>query len=254
MRAPGRHFGEADALSLQHGLLPGERLPAQHRHVDVGRRELDGVAHPAGRLGGDQRGARAAERLVDRLAGAAVVLDRPAHALDRLLRAVHRLGVLRPAGDLPQGGLLAVAGPVALAAHGIPAGFVLPVVVTPPEHQPVLGPDDLRPDLEARRDQALGHRRGVQGAVPHVCDVAGEQRPGLAPVRPVVVRHLAHALRVAQPRPVAPGRVVFHAVGWVGHHQVRAHAVQRALDRRCVGAVAADQPVAAQQPDVARAA
>ena len=35
---------------------------------------------------------------------------------------------------------------------------------------------------------------------------------------------------------------------------MRAHAVQHALDRRRVGAVAADQAVPAQQPDVARPA
>src|SRR5215472_8391865 len=46
------------------------------------------VADPAAHFGGDQRRARAEERIVDCLAGPAVVGDRPAHALDRLLRAV----------------------------------------------------------------------------------------------------------------------------------------------------------------------
>ena len=131
------------------------------------------------RLGGDDRGPRSGERLVDRLAGRAVVQHRPAHALDRLLRAVDRRGVLVAARDRPERGLLAVAVPVALAllAHRVPAGLVLPVVVAAAEHQPLLGPDDLRADGEAAGDEALGdggrraarrarHRRPRRGTAP----------------------------------------------------------------------------------------
>src|SRR3954453_13148646 len=56
--------------------------------------------------------------------------QRPAHALDRLLRAVHRVGVLPAAGDLPERGLLAVARPVSLPTHRVTARLMLPVVVT----------------------------------------------------------------------------------------------------------------------------
>ena len=45
----------------------------------------------------------------DRLAGAGVVEDRPAHALDRLLRPVDSVGVLVAPGDLPERRLLAIA-------------------------------------------------------------------------------------------------------------------------------------------------
>ena len=130
---------------------------------------------------------------------------------------------------------------------------MLPVVVPAPEHQAVLGPDDLGADLEAAGGQALGHRRRVQGAVPDIGHLAGEQRPGLAPVGPVVVLAPCRCGgRGAEPGAVAPGRVVLHAIGRVGDHQVRPHAGQRPLDHRRVGAVAADQAVAAEQPDVAR--
>ena len=126
------------------------------------------LPHPHALLGGDQRGAGTRERLVHRLARSAGVLHRPPHAPHRLLRAVHRLRVLRPAGDLPQRRLLAVTRPVAGATDGIPAGLVLPMVMTMAEHQPVLGPDHLRPDAEPARNQAPGHGGGVQGAVPDV--------------------------------------------------------------------------------------
>src|SRR3954453_22055077 len=53
---------------LQRGLLAGERLPAQDRHVDIGRVELDRVAGAAGHLTGDDRRPRTAERLIDGLA------------------------------------------------------------------------------------------------------------------------------------------------------------------------------------------
>ena len=137
------------------------------------------------------------------------------------LGAVDRVGILIPVGDLPQRGLLAVASPVALAlgAHRIPAGFMLPVIVTAAEDQPVLGPDDLRPDGEARVRQAVGHGRGMQRAMPDIGDITREQRPCLAPVGPVVVQHLAGAFGLRGPGLVAPGGIVFDAVGRVGDHQ-----------------------------------
>src|SRR3954454_2866220 len=55
------------AAVLQPGLLAGERLPAQDRDIDIGRVQLDRVANAAGHLGGNDRGAGAAERLVDGL-------------------------------------------------------------------------------------------------------------------------------------------------------------------------------------------
>ena len=71
---------------------------------------------------------------------------------------------------------------------------MLPMVVAAGEHQPLLGPDDLAADGEAAGLEALGDGGGVQRPVPDVGDLAGEERPGLAPVGPVVVHHLARAL------------------------------------------------------------
>ena len=52
-------------LASRRGRRAGEGLPAAHRHVDVDRIEFDRVADAAGHLGGDDGGARAAERLID---------------------------------------------------------------------------------------------------------------------------------------------------------------------------------------------
>ena len=94
----------------------------------------------------------------------AVVEHRPAHALDRLLRAMNGFGVLAAARDRPERGLLAVAGPMAFGAHRVPAGLMLPVIIAAADDQPLLGPDDLRADGEALALQAVGNGRGLQRA------------------------------------------------------------------------------------------
>ena len=71
--------------------------------VDEERVDLDPEADSADRLRCNQSCAAAEERLVDSLAGIAVVDDRTAHAFHRLLRAMYRVRVLasRPlAGSL----------------------------------------------------------------------------------------------------------------------------------------------------------
>src|ERR1700720_4352996 len=96
--------------------------------------------------------ARAAERLVDGLPGRRIILDRPAHALDRLLRAVagFRFQIFV---DLPQRRLRMVADPRrgATLAHHVPARLVLAVVMAAADREVVFGPNDLRAGLEAVR-------------------------------------------------------------------------------------------------------
>jgi hypothetical protein len=79
-----RDLGKAQAVAFPGGRQASEGLPPQHRHVHIGRRQLQGVAAAPTHLSGDEDGAGAAERFVHRLARAGVILDRPAHALDRL--------------------------------------------------------------------------------------------------------------------------------------------------------------------------
>ena len=63
---------------------------------------------------------------------------------------------------------------LAALAHGIPAGLMLPVVIAAAQHQPVLGPDDLRADVETGGNQTVGHSRCVEGAMPNIGHVAGK--------------------------------------------------------------------------------
>ena len=158
---------------MQRG-APGEALPASHDDVDISGVELDTVADAAGHFGRNQARARTEKRVIDRLAGPAVVDDRAAHTLDRLLGAVlPALLALRVAerivvGDLPDGRLPAVALPVAgsALAHGVPTGFVLPVVIATAQRKVLLGPDDLSAWLQPASRQTGGNNVTVQSPVP----------------------------------------------------------------------------------------
>src|SRR5215469_12617206 len=94
---------------------PGELLPPAHGDIDKGGVDLDPVTDPVGHFGGDHAGARAEKRVVDRLAGAAVVNHRATHALDwlpgRRPRAFLASAIAEHPvfGDFPDRRLLAVA-------------------------------------------------------------------------------------------------------------------------------------------------
>src|SRR5438477_3327004 len=141
---------EGSTVTVEHRLLASKLLPALHRNIDISRRDFNRVADAAGHLSRDYRRARAAERLVDGLPGRRIILDRPAHALDRLLRAVagFRFQILV---DLPQRRLRMVADPRrgATLAHHVPARLVLAVVMAAADREVVFGPNDLRAGLEA---------------------------------------------------------------------------------------------------------
>src|SRR4051812_39125907 len=79
---------EAATVLLQLRGLARERLPSLNRDIDVLRQQLDGEAGAPCDLRSDDGRAGTRERLVDGLTGRRVVLDRPLHALHRLLGAV----------------------------------------------------------------------------------------------------------------------------------------------------------------------
>src|SRR6266446_8313635 len=203
----------------------GEELPSSHDDIDVMGTELDAEAHPAGHLGGDHARPRAEKRVIDRLAWSAVVGDRTAHALYGFLCPVPpALLVLRVAkrvvvGDFPHRRLLAIALPVAGLAltHRVPADFVLPMVIAAAQGEVLLGPDDLSARLQPAAGQIGGDDVAVQGAVPDISDIPGEQRISLSPVGAIVVEHLslrelASAKRAARP----PTRFIADPVWRIG--------------------------------------
>src|ERR1700730_2070899 len=116
----------------------GEELPTPYDHIDISGVELETVADATRHFGGDQTRARAEKRIIDRLAGPAVVGDRAAHALDRLLSAVSPTALTLSVaerivvGDLPDRCLAPVALPVARPspAPRSPGSPVLAMIIT----------------------------------------------------------------------------------------------------------------------------
>src|SRR5205807_7009981 len=116
---------------------PGEDLAASHDDIDISGVELDAGADAGGHFGRDQARAGAEKRVIDRLAGPAVVDDRAAHAFDRLLSAVPpallALSVAERVvvGELPDRSLGSVTAPMAALAlaHCVPTGFVIPMII-----------------------------------------------------------------------------------------------------------------------------
>src|ERR1700721_2135260 len=153
----------------------------------------------------------------------------------------------------------------ATLAHHVPARLVLAVVMAAADREVVFGPNDLRAGLEAAGGSAVLHAAGLGPGVPNIGHRAGEQRPGLAPISPVVIDYFAdrprpdrlddRAGRNPPGRPIArsagliaPSRVVINAVGRVGDHKVRRDATEHALDIRRDRAVAAEETGAAEHP------
>src|SRR6516162_662046 len=239
---------------------PGEGLPASYDNIDISRADLEAAAGATGHFGRDQARARTEKWVVDQLARPAVVDDRTAHALDRLLRGVPP--ALLPLwiaeriiiGDLPHRGLLAATLPVARLAlsHRVPAGFMAPMVVAPAQGEMRLGPDDLSAQLKPAGDQIAADHIAVERPVPHISDIAGKQRIGLPPVGAVIVEHLAlRELAGTDPPAGSPRRIIADPIRGIAHHQVGLRSRQHRLDIRRVGAVATTDAVVSQPPDVA---
>src|SRR5262249_14018207 len=213
---------------LMYRSAPGKGLPASHDDIDISRGELETAAAAAGHLARDQARARTEKRVIDQLAGAAVVDNRAAHRLDRLLRAVPpALLSLRAAkrivvGKLPDRCLRAVGGPVAgfALAHGVPAAFVLPVIITAAQREMLLRPDDLSAQLEPAGRQPRGDEIAVHRAVPDIGGISRKQRIGLLPVRAIVVQHLALRELAGTAGAGSAGPIVSDPVGRIGDHQV----------------------------------
>src|SRR6185312_3956936 len=105
-------------------------LPTLDDDVAVAGIDFDREANAADRFGGNQGRARAGEGLVDQITFRAIVHDRLAHALDRLLGAVFGGLVVLAGGDGPERCLIASALPMAggSLSHRVEARFVLPVI------------------------------------------------------------------------------------------------------------------------------
>src|SRR5215472_9239384 len=248
------------ARCLVYSGAPGKGLPASHDDIDISGAELETVAEAAGHFGGNHARARAEKRVIDQLAGPAVVDDRAAHRFDRLLRAMPPT-LLAPraaerivVGELPDRCLRAVAGPVAglALAHGVPAAFVLPVIIAAAHREMLLRPDDLRAQLEPASRQPGGDDIAVHRPMPDIGGISREQRIGLLPIGAIVVENLPLRERAGTAAVAcSPGRGVSDPIGRIGDHQVRLRSRQDQRDISGAGAVATANHVACHLPYIA---
>src|SRR5262249_40424708 len=137
-----RNFRECAAILFQGRGRTRKRLPTHYRGIDVSGVDFDSEARSPGHLGRNDRRSRSAEWVIDRLARRRVIFNRPAHALQGLLRAVP-VAIVITCVDVPKRGLLPVPAPMRGASHRIPAGFMLPVIMAAAQGKAVLGPNNL---------------------------------------------------------------------------------------------------------------
>ena len=126
-----------------------------------------------------------------------------------------------------------------------------PVHLAAAQGEVLFDPDDLAPERETRGLEGRGDGAREEARVPHVRDVATEQREGRTPIHPVIVGDAAHGGALARIHAVAPGRVVRDAVGRIGHHQPGDLSRQEVVHVRGIGGIAAEQAVPAQREEIA---
>ena len=126
-----------------------------------------------------------------------------------------------------------------------------PVHLAAAQGEVLFDPDDLAPEHEARGLEGRGDGAREEARVPHIRDVAAEQRKGRTPIHPVIVGDAAHGGALARIHAVAPGRVVRDAVGRIGHQQPGDLSRQEVVHVRGIGGIAAEQAVPAQREEIA---
>ena len=133
-----------------------------------------------------------------------MVEQRAAHQLHRLLGAVAGDDIVASFAakpiqvcHLPKRRLFPVAAPSGRLplANGVPARFMLPVIVAAAQRKVLLGPDDLAADFKAGAFQRLRDGDRVDPGMPDVGDIARKQIVGRRPVDALIVEHFAGLAR-----------------------------------------------------------
>src|SRR5438309_4493770 len=110
-----------------------------------------------------------------------------------------------------------------VVTNGIPAWFVLVVIVASSESESILCPNDLLARRKSSSNQAI-----VNGALqrprrtPHISYITRKQRPCLAPIRAIIVKNGAHLGWISVDSSLCPpSRFVVHPIRRIGDHEVR---------------------------------
>jgi hypothetical protein len=87
--------------------------------------------------------------------------------------------------------------------------------------------------------------------VPDISDLAGKEGPCLSPIGAIVVQDLTGPGCATHTRIVAPYGVIAYPVRRVGDHQMRRDALEQVGDHLSICCIAAQHPVASEEPEVA---
>src|SRR6266851_3999996 len=99
LRSASSDLRECSAIAFKRCLLAREFLPPENGQFNVLRIYVHAVANALGDLSSNESCSTSQEGIVHGLASDGVVLDRPAHQLQWLLRGVIELCLLRSAHD-----------------------------------------------------------------------------------------------------------------------------------------------------------
>lgn len=166
------HFSEGLPRRFKNSLDPSKIHPPSNCDVHILWGKLTCVDATPGHLAGYDRRPRTAERLVNGLTGAAVVLDRALHAFDRLLRAMagFRFGRL---GDLPKSGLFSITTIVTglTLSDSVPTWFMVRMIITTTYDKLALSPNDLGTNAKVTSYQTFCNNMRHIASMPNVGNV-----------------------------------------------------------------------------------
>ena len=225
---------------------------SHHNDAGIAWVELHRAADAVRLFTGHERRSAAAEQIHDHAVGGGAVLDGIGQQRDGL----HGGMVLAAPGlvKLPDRGLLAVGKPLVLAV-GQPAvehRLMLPLVGRAPQHEAVLHPDAHAADVKARLLKGTAEVEPLRVRVEDVRAAAlGQMRRHVAERRQQkrIERFIGHAVVL---NGFSVRALVADVVRRVGDDEVGPEAVHKPGHIVRAGRIAAQHPVAAQRPQVAR--
>ena len=121
-------------------------------------------------------------------------------------------------------------------------GRSLPVVIAAREHKLALASDDLGAQQKIAGGKAVANYACVKTSVPAIGNLARVQRSGFTPVGLVVFQHLAPSGATGGDTGLfTPRRVILHAVGRIGDHQVMFRSTCPIARERCATSPASNE-------------